>query len=102
MLILLNCDLTQTSFLAVIFSSHYSHNNIWTYGEMNKFSIFDPALSMININIFQVLRGESYGRSCDIWSVGCVMIEMATGRPPWGAHDISNHLALIFKVIHNN
>ena len=69
---------------------------------MNKFSIFDPALSMININIFQVLRGESYGRSCDIWSVGCVMIEMATGRPPWGAHDISNHLALIFKVIHNN
>ena len=27
------------------------------------------------------------------------MIEMATQKPPWGAHDISNHLALIFKVI---
>ena len=26
------------------------------------------------------------------------MIEMATGRPPWNAHEHSNHLALIFKV----
>ncbi|EDO27976.1 predicted protein, partial [Nematostella vectensis] len=46
----------------------------------------------------EVLRGESYGRSCDVWSVGCVLIEMATGKPPWNAHEHSNHLALIFKV----
>ena len=47
---------------------------------------------------WQVLRGESYGRSCDVWSVGCVIIEMAVGKPPWNAHEHSNHLALIFKV----
>ena len=52
----------------------------------------------MTIYALQVLRGESYGRSCDVWSVGCTMIEMATRKPPWGAHDISNHLALIFKV----
>ncbi|XP_033738127.1 mitogen-activated protein kinase kinase kinase 1-like isoform X2 [Pecten maximus] len=46
----------------------------------------------------EVLRGENYGRACDMWSVGCCMIEMATARPPWGAKDISNHLALIFKI----
>lgn len=46
----------------------------------------------------EVLRGESYGRACDVWSVGCVMIEMSTCRPPWNSHDISNHLALIFKI----
>jgi len=46
----------------------------------------------------QVLRGQSYGRSCDIWSVGCIVIEMVTTKPPWGAHYVSNHLALIFKV----
>lgn len=46
----------------------------------------------------QILRGESYGRSCDVWSVGCVIIEMVTTKPPWGAHYVSNHLALIFKV----
>ncbi|XP_070195202.1 mitogen-activated protein kinase kinase kinase 1-like isoform X2 [Littorina saxatilis] len=46
----------------------------------------------------EVLRGESYGRACDVWSIGCVMIEMSTCRPPWNSHDISNHLALIFKI----
>jgi len=46
----------------------------------------------------EVLRGDSYGRSCDIWSVGCCIIEMATTKPPWGASDVSNHLALIFRI----
>ncbi|CAH1795279.1 unnamed protein product [Owenia fusiformis] len=46
----------------------------------------------------EVLRGESYGRSCDIWGVGCCIIEMVTTKPPWGASDLSNHLALIFKI----
>jgi mitogen-activated protein kinase kinase kinase 1 len=46
----------------------------------------------------EVLRGESYGRACDVWSVGCVMIEISTTKPPWNATDVSNHLALIFKI----
>eukprot|EP00092_Neocalanus_flemingeri_P005834 GFUD01006278.1.p1 GENE.GFUD01006278.1~~GFUD01006278.1.p1 ORF type:complete len:1424 (+),score=191.28 GFUD01006278.1:322-4593(+) len=46
----------------------------------------------------EVLRGDSYGRSCDIWSIGCCIIEMATTKPPWGASDVSNHLALIFRI----
>ena len=49
----------------------------------------------------EVLRGESYGRSCDIWSLGCCLIEMATAKPPWNALDVDNHLALIFKVFFN-
>uniref|UniRef100_A0A8C0HP24 Mitogen-activated protein kinase kinase kinase 1 n=1 Tax=Buteo japonicus TaxID=224669 RepID=A0A8C0HP24_9AVES len=46
----------------------------------------------------EVLRGQQYGRSCDVWSVGCVVIEMACAKPPWNAEKHSNHLALIFKV----
>lgn len=46
----------------------------------------------------EVLRGESYGRACDIWSLGCVCIEMITTKPPWHANAFSNHLALIFKI----
>jgi len=46
----------------------------------------------------QVLRGQQYGRSCDVWSVGCAIIEMSCAKPPWNAEKHSNHLALIFKV----
>ena len=46
----------------------------------------------------EILRGENYGRSVDIWSLGCCIIEMATTKPPWNASDVSNHYALIYKV----
>ncbi|KAM4049247.1 LOW QUALITY PROTEIN: mitogen-activated protein kinase kinase kinase 1 [Anomaloglossus baeobatrachus] len=46
----------------------------------------------------EVLRGQQYGRSCDVWSTGCGIIEMSCGKPPWNAEKHSNHLALIFKI----
>ena len=46
----------------------------------------------------EVLRGEEYGRACDVWSTGCVIIEMSSSNPPWDAKAVSNHLALIFKI----
>ncbi|MEE6458277.1 hypothetical protein FKM82_000244 [Ascaphus truei] len=46
----------------------------------------------------EVLRGQQYGRSCDVWSVGCGVIEMSCAKPPWNAEKHSNHLALIFKI----
>lgn len=46
----------------------------------------------------EVLRGEDYGRSCDVWSVGCCMIEMASTKPPWRENCMSNHLALMYKI----
>uniref|UniRef100_T1J5P5 Mitogen-activated protein kinase kinase kinase n=1 Tax=Strigamia maritima TaxID=126957 RepID=T1J5P5_STRMM len=46
----------------------------------------------------EVLRGECYGRSCDVWSVGCCVIEMVTTRPPWNVEEITNENALFYRI----
>jgi serine/threonine protein kinase len=44
----------------------------------------------------EVLRDQGYGRKADIWSIGCTLIEMATGQPPWS--NLDNHFAVLYKV----
>ncbi|EGZ29631.1 hypothetical protein PHYSODRAFT_552860 [Phytophthora sojae] len=41
-------------------------------------------------------KGADSWRKADIWGVGCVLIEMATGRPPW--ENLSNPLTAMFHI----
>ena len=45
----------------------------------------------------EVLKGEPYSVACDVWSVGCTVIEMLTGSLPWRIFD--NPLAGMFNIM---
>ncbi|CAE7522429.1 mkkA [Symbiodinium pilosum] len=44
----------------------------------------------------EVIKNTGYGRKADIWSFGCVVIEMATAKSPWGSFD--NPMAAMCKI----
>eukprot|EP00929_Paragymnodinium_shiwhaense_P059777 TRINITY_DN29916_c0_g1_i1.p1 TRINITY_DN29916_c0_g1~~TRINITY_DN29916_c0_g1_i1.p1 ORF type:complete len:877 (-),score=133.03 TRINITY_DN29916_c0_g1_i1:85-2715(-) len=44
----------------------------------------------------EVIQQTGYGRRSDVWSLGCVVIEMATARHPWGSLD--NPVAAMMKI----
>lgn len=44
----------------------------------------------------EVARGEEQGCPADIWALGCTVIEMATGGPPWTR--VENPLAVLYRI----
>ncbi len=44
----------------------------------------------------EVVCQTKYGKKADIWSLGCTLIEMTTGLPPWGK--LENHMEALLKI----
>ncbi|CAF1207027.1 unnamed protein product [Didymodactylos carnosus] len=44
----------------------------------------------------EVISETGHGKKADIWSIGCTMCEMATGKPPWSEYQ--NQLAVLLII----
>ena len=44
----------------------------------------------------EVIRSTGHGRKADIWSVGCTVIEMLCGKPPW--FHLNNPITAMFVI----
>ncbi|KAH7290380.1 hypothetical protein KP509_30G045900 [Ceratopteris richardii] len=45
----------------------------------------------------EVVQGLEQGSPADIWSLGCTVVEMIQGRPPWG-RNITDMAAALYKL----
>lgn len=50
----------------------------------------------------EVVMNKGIRRKADIWSLGCLMIELAVGGNPWGNQLSSNNFQAIFKIADPN
>jgi serine/threonine protein kinase len=50
----------------------------------------------------EVIKQANSGRFGDIWSLGCTVIEMATGKLPWTEFVGSNPFALMYQIVNSN
>lgn len=50
----------------------------------------------------EVIKGENAGGigAVDVWSLGCVILEMATGRRPWA--NLDNEWAIMYNIAQGN
>lgn len=45
----------------------------------------------------EIIKTTGHGRKADIWSVGCIFIEMLTASPPWS--EVTDYIQVLMKLL---
>ncbi len=48
----------------------------------------------------ETVKRMEYTRFSDIWAIGCTLIEMVTGEPPWG--ELTNPMTILCHIMNSN
>lgn len=56
--------------------------------------LFEYFLAYMAPEVITRAKGEGHGRAADIWSLGCVLIEMVTGKVTWSAGEEPSFFAV--------
>lgn len=47
----------------------------------------------------ETVKNMEYTRFSDIWAIGCTIIEMATGEPPWS--EFTNPMTILYNILNS-
>lgn len=47
----------------------------------------------------EIILGTGWSFPCDMWSIGCILVELTIGEPLFKTHDNIEHLAMIQKLV---
>lgn len=61
---------------------------------------FGMVLAYMAPEVFMKNNDCGHGRASDVWSIGCCIVEMASGRRPWP--ELDSNYQIMFKVIIRN
>ncbi|KAE9585622.1 hypothetical protein Lal_00009907 [Lupinus albus] len=95
---LVHCDIKGSNILANEDGAKISDFGCAKYVNDNEVAVVMSGTPMFMSP--EVARGEEQGYPCDIWALGCTIVEIATGFAPWP--NVQDPVSILYHVAYSN